>query len=409
MAGPNRITFRGAQGHDLAARLDLPAGPVRAYALFAHCFTCSKDLFAAQRIAGTLAGQGFAVLRFDFTGLGASEGEFANTNFSSNVGDLVCAADYLRGAHEAPALLIGHSLGGTAVLAAAHEIDEVKAVATIGAPADASHVTHHFDADLEAIREEGEAEVKLAGRSFRIRQQFLDDIEGHRLEPLIADLHRALMVFHSPTDQVVGIDNAGRIYGAAKHPKSFVSLDGADHLLSRHEDATYVAEVLAAWAGRYVGAPHAVAEDDAPGDGAVVAETGAGMFQNTVRIRGFRLVADEPVRVGGLDTGPTPYDFLNAALGACTSMTMRLYAERKDIDARRFRVVVSHDKEHAEDCAECAERGLEGRVDTFDRQIAIEGEVTDEERQRLLAIADKCPVHRTLEGQAVIRTRLVKD
>jgi putative redox protein len=410
MSEMDRITFDGAHGHALAARLDVPAGPVRAYALFAHCFTCSKDIFAASRIAGALAMRGFAVLRFDFTGLGASQGEFANTNFSSNVADLVCAANHMRKHYTAPALLVGHSLGGAAVLAAAHRIAEVKAVATIGAPADAAHVAHNFCAtDIDRIKEHGKAEVSLGGRTFTIQRQFLDDIADQEIDACIAGLDRALIVFHSPVDQIVGIENAAHIYTAAKHPKSFVSLDDADHLLTRRADAVYVADVLAAWAGRYVGPQ---TEEDGVADAgsdAVVTETGAGKFQNAVSVGGFRLIADEPTAAGGLDTGPTPYDFLKVGLGACTSMTMRLYADRKEIPARSFKVRVSHDKEHAADCEECVERGLQGKVDTFTREITIAGEVSAEDTARLLAIADKCPVHRTLESQAVIRTRLAQE
>lgn len=401
-----KVTFTGSQGESLAAKLELPAGPVRAFALFAHCFTCSKDIFAAARIAGTLAGHGIAVLRFDFTGLGASDGDFANTNFSSNVADLVAAADFLRRNYQAPQLLVGHSLGGAAVLAGASQIPEARAVATIGAPADAEHVIRNFAADAARIRDAGQAEVTLAGRSFTIKAQFLDDLEGQKLHEHIAAMNKALIVFHSPVDATVGIENASSIFQAARHPKSFVSLDNADHLLTRREDAVYVADILSAWASRYIGA--SAAETDAPsGEGIWVRETGNGKFQQEVLSAGHRLTADEPVSYGGLDTGPSPYDFVSIGLAACTSMTLRMYADRKGWDIGRITVHVDHAKVHAEDCADCGE-GREGRIDRFERHIEIIGELDPETRGKLLEIADKCPVHKTLEKGAAVVTNMAE-
>ncbi len=400
-----KITFAGSLGEPLAARLDLPDGAVRACALFAHCFTCSKDTLAAARIAGALAEQGIAVLRFDFTGLGGSGGDFANTDFSSNVGDLVKAADYLRTEHGAPALLIGHSLGGAAVLAAAGEIPEIKAVATIGAPADPAHVAHNFAAARPEIEAKGEAEVEIVGRKFRIRKGFLDDIEGQKLERAIGGLRRALLVFHAPKDTVVGIENAEQIYRAAKHPKSFVSLDDADHMLGRKADAAWVAEILSAWAARYVGggaaaeAPVAALEDGL----VVVEETGEGRFTQLVRAGRHVLTADEPRAVGGNDRGPGPYDYLLAGLGACTSMTVRMYAERKGWSLGRVAVHLRHDRIYAEDCADCETK--EGKLDEITREIEIRGQLDDQQRQKLVEIADKCPVHRTLTTETKIRTR----
>ncbi len=402
-----KIMFPGSQGHSLAARMERPSsGAPRATAIFAHCFTCSKDIFAASRIAKELAERGFQVLRFDFTGLGASEGEFANTNFSSNVQDLVAAANYQRSTGHAPDVLIGHSLGGAAVLAAAGDIPEVKAVATIGAPANALHVTHNFAAHLDEIQEKGEAEVTLAGRKFHIKKQFLDDLEASSFHDRIANMRKALLIFHAPTDNTVGIDNAGAIFQAAKHPKSFCSLDGADHLLSRREDAAYVAEVLSAWASRYVISTAAVTEEDAALEEGVisVSETGTGKFQQRVRVGAHELLADEPLSVGGADTGPTPYDFLAIGLGACTSMTMRMYAERKKIPLDHVEVLVSHEKRHADDCADCDEKNS-ARIDHFDRILRISGNLTDEQRETLISIADRCPVHRTLEAGARITTK----
>jgi putative redox protein len=405
MLRSQKVEFPGSQGGMLAARLELPDGPPRAYALFAHCFTCSKDVFAAARIAGGLAEAGIAVLRFDFTGLGASEGDFANTNFSSNVEDLVRAAGYLRDAHAAPAILIGHSLGGAAVLSAAGKIPEAKAVATIAAPSDPGHVAHLLADARPEIEKKGEAEVVLAGRSFRIQKQFLEDIDGHRLADAIKDLKRALLIFHSPRDGTVGIENASAIFTAARHPKSFVSLDGADHLLSRREDARYVAAVLTAWAGRYVpglAAPEAAAEESPSGQ-VLVRETGNGAFQQEVIVGRHRLLADEPVSVGGTDTGPGPYDLLLAALGACTAMTMRMYADRKQLPLERVSVSLSHDKAHAEDCADCEAR--EGKVDVIEREIELTGDLDDAQRARLMEISEKCPVHRTLHSEIKVRTR----
>ncbi len=403
-ATSEKISFPGHTGELLAARLDMPVGPPLAYALFAHCFTCSKDIFAAARIASALAEKGFAVLRFDFTGLGASDGEFANTNFSSNVQDLLEAAKYLRENHAAPSLLVGHSLGGAAVLAAAGDIPEVKAVSTIGAPADAEHVIHNFGAAIDEIDETGSASVKLAGRDFTIHKQFLDDVRGSSLNDRLAKLKRALLVFHAPLDSTVGVENAGMIFSAAKHPKSFISLDDADHLLSRRVDAIYVANVLAAWSSRYLDNEAENAKPSAPDKGVLVRETLRGKFQNEVVSGQHTMLADEPKSVGGLDAGPSPYDYLSVALGTCTSMTLRMYADRKGWDLGRVSVVVDHDKVHAEDCAECGER--EGRVDRFVREISVEGDVPQEWADKLEEIAGKCPVHRTLEKSSVVATKV---
>jgi uncharacterized OsmC-like protein/alpha-beta hydrolase superfamily lysophospholipase len=398
-----RFDFRNAAGHTLAALLDRPDGDIRAVALFAHCFTCGKSNRAARTIADSLKQQGIAVLRFDFTGLGASEGEFANTTFSSNVDDLVAAADHLRRTLAAPAILIGHSLGGAAVLAAAHRIPEARAVVTIAAPFDPAHVVGLFSDRVAEIEDKGEVEVTLAGRSFRISRTLLDDIAQQNLSAHIADLHKALLVFHSPTDDLVGIDNASHIFTTAKHPKSFVSLAGADHLLSQASDAVYVANVLAAWVERYLD-DEAVASADAEiAEGTVaVRETRNGQFQQEVAVGKHRFLADEPVQAGGTDTGPGPYDLLLAALGACTSMTIRLYADRKQIPLERTQVYLRHGKIYATDCANCETK--EGKIDRIDREITFEGNLDAETRARLLEMADKCPVHRTLKSEVDIRT-----
>ncbi|MEA2881732.1 MAG: hypothetical protein QOH32_988 [Bradyrhizobium sp.] len=402
---PNeRFQFPGSEGQQLAAALELPDSPPIAYALFAHCFTCGKDVLAAKRIAVALAARGIAVLRFDFTGLGSSEGDFANSTFSSNVADLVRAADHLRETRKAPAILIGHSLGGAAVLAAAAQIPESKAVVTIAAPSDPAHVTGLFAERIDDIRKLGKVEVSLAGRPFQIKREFLDDIAEHNLMDHVASLHKALLIMHSPTDDTVGIDNATRIFVAARHPKSFVSLPGADHLLSKKDDGMYAADVIAAWAERYIGAPAPETAAD-PGEaprGVVVRETRNSKFQQMVSIGPHRLLADEPVAAGGQDTGPGPYDFLLAGLGACTSMTMRLYADRKALPLDRVTVTLNHSRIHAEDCAECETRT--GMLDQIDRTIAMEGALDAEHRQKLMEIADKCPVHRTLTSEIRIVT-----
>jgi uncharacterized OsmC-like protein/fermentation-respiration switch protein FrsA (DUF1100 family) len=396
-----RFDFVNAQGQRLAALLDMPAGEPQAYALFAHCFTCGKDVHAARRIAQALTTLSIGVLRFDFTGLGSSEGEFANTTFSSNVADLVAAAGALRDVRRAPAILIGHSLGGAAVLAAAANVPEARAVVTIAAPSDPAHVTGLFRDRIADIAQQGEIEVSLEGRRFRIRRAFLDDVAEQNLREKIAHLRKALLIFHSPTDDRVGIENASRIFEAAKHPKSFVSLADADHLLSRPSDASYVAKVIAAWAERYLDLPEPRPET-AEGD-VIVSETRRGLFQQEVRIGRHRLLADEPAGVGGLDSGPSPYDLLLASLGACTSMTLRLYAERKSLPLARVTVRLSHSKVHAADCETCETK--EGMLDRIERAITLEGELDDVQRGRLLEIADKCPVHRTLSSEVEIKTR----
>ena len=405
-----RMIFPGSLGHGLAARLDLPSGAVRVYALFAHCFTCTKDLAAARHIAAKLASLGAAVLRFDFTGLGSSEGEFENTNFSSNVDDLVAAADHLRKHYQAPAILIGHSLGGAAVLAAAHRLPEAKAVVTIGAPSDVSHVLHHFQAQLGDIERDGVASVTLGDRVFPISRRLVEDAKGHAIGQHLANLRKALLVMHAPLDQIVGIEHAATIFTAAKHPKSFVSLDTADHLLSDSRDAAYAAEVLAAWASRYVTQDEEGAREDRH-DGVVVAETGAGKFQNVITAGRHRLIADEPASVGGLDSGPSPYDYLAAALGACTSMTLRLYAEHKRLALDRLTVSVRHGKLPAEHCADCGEaaEGRTGKIDRFERVISVDGTIDAAMADKLIEIAGKCPVHRTLEARSAIVTKVARE
>jgi uncharacterized OsmC-like protein/alpha/beta superfamily hydrolase len=402
---PDRMTFTGSRGTLLAGRLDLPAGPPRALALFAHCFTCSKDVVAAGRIAAELNAHGIGVLRFDFTGLGSSGGDFANTDFSSNLDDLRLAAAWLREHHMAPQLLIGHSLGGSAAIAVASGIAEVRAVATIGAPADVAHIRRLFGTQLPEIEQQGQAIVEIAGRSFTIRRELLDDLTNHSVEACAAELGAALLVVHSPTDNTVSIDNAARIYAAARHPKSFLALDGGDHLLTNPKDAVYVGRMIASWSERFLVDEHPAAPVPRASAPVVVAETGQGTFLNHVVVGDHRFLADEPVDVGGFDAGPSPYDLLGAALGACTSMTLRLYADRKKLALDRVTVEVTHAKTHAQDLDSCIE-GAGPLIDHFQRHITVAGDLDDDQRTALLRIADKCPVHRTLESSAYISTTL---
>ncbi|WP_071674821.1 bifunctional alpha/beta hydrolase/OsmC family protein [Nioella nitratireducens] len=399
----DRFTFPGHDGHALAARLDRPDGPHLATALLAHCFTCGKDIAAARRIAERLAGMGIAVLRFDFTGLGHSEGEFQNTSFTSNVDDLVAAADALAARDMAPDLLIGHSLGGAAVLRAAERIDSAKAVVTIGAPFDPGHVTHNFSDALERIAKEGSGTVQLGGRPVQIGQQFVDSVRAEALGPAIGALHKALLVLHAPRDTTVGITNATEIFLAAKHPKSFVTLDDADHLVSRPADAEYAAEVIAAWAGKYLDLRPPAPPIGAPEGVTRVSEADPDGFRQDVQAGPFHhAVADEPESYGGTNAGFTPYQFLAAGLGACTSMTIRMYARRKGWPLDQVSVDVLHDKVHAQDAS-----GQDSRVDRFLRRITLSGDLDTEQRGRLREIADRCPVHATLAHGATVETELI--
>lgn len=406
---PVRFTNQG--GHLLEARLDLPvAGEPLAYAIFAHCFTCTKNLKAVGRITSALAERGIATLRFDFTGLGESEGEFATTDFGTDVADLVSAARHLEERSRVPEVLIGHSLGGTAVLAAARQLDSVAAVATIGAPSSPAHVRKLLAEDIEEIREKGEATVRLQGRPFTITAGFLDALDASDLPGALAGLRRPLLIAHSPIDNVVGIDNASELFMAARHPKSFLSLDDADHLLSNEDHAAYVGRVIAAWAARYldVDTREALQPDLSvknPEFDTVVRTEGS--LRTEIMANGFPLVADEPTSLGGTNLGPTPYDLLTASLGACTSMTLRMYADRKGWPLDAVTVDLRYRKIHARDCARC--EGSEGKIDHIEREIALEGDLDDDQRKRLLEIADRCPVHRTLHGDIHVDTRLAAD
>ncbi len=403
-----KVKFTNAQGLALGARLDLPQDeqPL-AYALFAHCFTCTKHIKSAANISAALNREKIAVLRFDFTGLGESEGEFAETNFTTNVADLVAAARFLEQQHQAPQILIGHSLGGAAVLQAAGQIPSVRAVATLGAPYDPKHVARHFDEVRGEIDEQGEAEVSLEGRRFTITKQFLEDLEMQQLEEHIGALKAALLVMHSPRDATVGIDNAAQIYRAAKHPKSFITLDDADHLLLKEGDSRYAGMMIAAWSRRYLDLPEVKKRADAVPDNRVTVSTGAEGFFTELFANGHALVADEPKSYGGTDRGPSPYEYLLASLGACTSMTLQMYARHKQLPLENAIVRLSHKKIHASDCEQC--EADNGKIDRMEREIELIGDLTDEQRRRLIEIAERCPVHKTLHGEVEVMTRLRED
>jgi uncharacterized OsmC-like protein/alpha/beta superfamily hydrolase len=400
-----KIHFRNADGARLAALLNFPEDekPV-AFVLFAHCFTCTKNIAAAVNIARALSRSSIAVLRFDFTGIGESEGEFAETTFSTQISDLVAAASFLEEEYQAPKILVGHSLGGTAALYAAARIPSIKAVVTIAAPGDPGHLLSLLQDSREEIERSGEATVKIAGRPFTIRKQFIDDIEGQNPQEVIRRLDAGLLVMHSPRDRIVSIDNAAQIYKAARHPKSFISLDPADHLLSRREDSFYAGDMIAAWVRRYLDINEELEAAPSESEHLVTTRTGGEGFRTDMFVRGHAMVADEPVSVGGTAQGPTPYDYLLAALGSCTGMTLQMYAQHKKWPLEAAVVRLDHRKVHAEDCIRCDE--TESKIDRFERELELIGPLDEEQRQRLLEIAEKCPVHRTLIGEPVIETRL---
>ncbi len=403
-----KVDFPNAQGDILSGALEMPDSEPAYYALFAHCFTCSKDIAAASRIARGLAAEGVAVLRFDFTGLGNSDGDFANTNFSSNLEDLISAAEYLEKNYAAPAVLIGHSLGGAAVMAVANSIPSTRAIVTIGAPATADHIEHLLKKDKDRILDENKAVVSLGNREFTIKKQFLQDIAQHNTVDHIAGLGKPLLILHSPVDELVSIDEAAKIYTAARHPKSFISLDNADHLLSRKADSEYVSKVVAAWVSRYLELqePSSSARPAVKAGHVLVTEQNRNFTRN-IYTESHRLVADEPLSFGGNDLGPNPYEYLLSALGACTSMTVRMYARRKNIALDNIDVELIHDRIHADDCEDCDKK--DGFIDIIKKQISLTGGLSDAEKGKLLEIADNCPIHKTLLNEIRIHSSLDPD
>ena len=403
-----KFEFTNSDGVTLAGALEEPGTAQRGVAVFAHCFTCHKNVHAASRVSKGLRDQGFAVLRFDFTGLGQSEGDFANTNFSTNLEDLRAAINALQAQGMTVDLLVGHSLGGAAVLAVANEFESIKLVATIGAPSDPAHVLHLFDdEDVSRIQQDGQAEVSLGGRPFSVRKEFIDDVNKAALLENLAKNRKPLLICHSPTDSIVSVDHARKIYEAAIHPKSFVSLDGADHLLRNAKDATFVATLISTWATRYmadsVDATQSVPnENRAPDTGVLVAERNGGLTQD-IYAGDHHLIADEPGNVGGANLGGTPYDLLLASLGTCTSMTLRMYAKRKGLEVDQIEVQLQHNRIHADDCEACEDQ--QGLVDQIERVVTIKGNLTEAQRARMLQIADMCPVHRTLMNQKKITSQ----
>lgn len=399
-----KVTFENQEGQTLVGRLELPADQhPHNFVIFAHCFTCNKNLSAVRNISQALTSKGFGVLRFDFTGLGESDGDFEDTNFSGNVEDLIAASDYLKKAYGAPTLLIGHSLGGAAVIFAAAQIDSVKAVATIGAPSNPKHVQHLFKSRLDEIEASGKAVVNLSGRDFTIKKQFLTDLESKSLPETAQGLRKALLIMHSPQDDTVGIKNAEEIYKAARHPKSFVSLDGADHLLMNKADSVYTGRVIAGWAARYLDLPEvSTLKSEHEVVASLNSEDG---FTTAMKVGNHYMVADEPTSVGGNDFGPSPYELLSAGLSACTAMTIQMYVRRKNWPLESIEVHTSYGKSHAADCEDCESDSA--KIDTFHREVKVTGNLDEKQLARILEIADKCPVHRTLHSETQVITRLI--
>lgn len=399
-----KVTFQNNNNQELTGRLEFPVDQQpHNYVVFAHCFTCSKNLSAVKNISEALTNKGFGVLRFDFTGLGESEGDFEDTNFSGNVEDLIAASVYLENHYKAPSLLVGHSLGGAAVIFAASKIPSVIAVATISAPSNPKHVSHLLKDHVDEIKRTGRATVDLGGRPFTIKKQFLDDLESISLSTIIKDLRKALLIFHSPQDETVHIKNAEELYIAAHHPKSFVTLDGADHLLSNSVDSKYVGNVIAEWASRYLikttgvllkTIHQVVASLDNDAD-----------FTTEMKVGNHYMRADEPKEYGGQDFGPSPYEFVSAGLSACTAMTIQMYAKRKGWDVKNVEVHTSYGKNHAQDCEDCELESA--KIDTFERGIKLEGDLDDNQLKRILNIANKCPVHKTLHSETQVITKLI--
>ncbi len=400
-----KITFLNNEGKQLIGRLELPVKQnPHNFVIFAHCFTCNKNLSAVKNISRALSSNGFGVLRFDFTGLGESDGDFSDTNFSGNVEDLVSAAKFLTINYKSPTLLVGHSLGGAAIIFAASEISSIKAIATIGAPSNPKHVQRLLHSSLDEIEANGKAIVNLSGRNFTIKKQFIDDLNTKSLPKIVKGLRKALLVMHSPQDTTVNIKNAEDIYIAAHHPKSFVSLDGADHLLSNKTDSIYVGNLIAGWAKRYVDLPVVeVLKTNFQVAASLDYDDG---FTTQLKVGDHNLIADEPINYGGNNFGPSPYEFVSASLSACTAMTIQMYTKRKGWIVNNVEVHTSYGKTHAIDCDQCDENS--SKINTFNREIKLEGVLNENQKKRILQIADKCPVHKTLKSEIQILTKLIE-
>ncbi|MDO6738848.1 bifunctional alpha/beta hydrolase/OsmC family protein [Wenyingzhuangia sp. 2_MG-2023] len=397
------ISFKNSKGILLSAKLELPADQhPDAYAIFAHCFTCNKNLTAVRNISKALTQNGFGVLLFDFTGLGQSEGDFSETNFTSNIQDLEDVSEYMTQELQAPKLIVGHSLGGAAAIFAGKNISSIQAIATIGAPSSPQHIQHLFKNDIEKIEANGKAIVTIGGRSFPISKQLIDDISKTNMHEVVKTLRKPLLLLHSPQDTVVGIHNASEIYAQAMHPKSFVSLDGADHLLSNKEDSLYAGQIIAHWGSRYIDKS---TEKKLKTSEQVVARIGNNGFTTDIIAAGHSLTADEPENVGGNNFGPSPYNLLLSSLGACTAMTLRMYADRKQWDLEEVIVHLSHNKDYAQDCKECDQP--KSKIDLIEKRIELIGNLDETQKKRLLEIADKCPVHKTLHQPVSVTTTLI--
>ncbi|MDR5590001.1 alpha/beta fold hydrolase [Christiangramia sp. SM2212] len=396
------VSFKNSDDKELKGILELPGNQQpENFIIFAHCFTCNKNFHAPSNISKTLASKGYGVLRFDFTGLGESEGDFSDTNFSSNVQDLIAASDYLEKEYKAPTMIIGHSLGGAAALFASQKLDSIKCMVTINAPSNLAHVQKHFESSLEQIEKEGFANIKIGGRSFKIKKQFIDDLRKNEEGTALKEVRKALLILHSPQDDIVSIDHAEELYRSAWHPKSFVSLNGSDHMLSNKEDSKYVGDVISAWAGKYI---EKSISPELKTDHEVMANLGPEGFTTQMVAGNHYFIADEPIKVGGSDLGPTPYELLSSGLAACTSMTIQMYARRKKWQVENVETHVNHSKKHADDCEDC--ENASAKIDSFDREISIQGKLDEKQLKRLLEIADKCPVHKTLSTNAYISTKL---
>lgn len=399
-------------GEKLAAHLVIPADEqINNIAIFAHCFTCSSSLFVVKNISNELIEKGISVLNFDFTGLGHSEGDFSETNFSNNISDLEDVNSFLTETYIAPTILIGHSLGGAAAIIAASQLENIKAVVSIAAPSYVKHITRHFQNFDEIIKEKGHAMLSIGGRPFTIRKQFIDDLEKHNLEEVVKGLRKPIMIMHSPQDNIVDIENAGRLYNNAFHPKSFISLDGADHLVRNKKDAAYIANVIASWVERYVpiaanGTNEAIMLKNVDGEQVLVYHETSVPYTNHIYTKTQHILGDEPIDFGGNDLGLSPYELLIAAIGSCTTLTLKLYAKRKEWDLREVYVYLSYAKKHAEEI-ENREPEAMGKLDFIRKKLKLVGNLSEEQIIKLKEIASKCPVHKTVAGKVYFETELV--